>query len=120
MVTTTRSQALAAAMAAPAPTVAELQALILIQTLQAQVANLHAAIPAAPSAGAAADITIADTPQMLNANDLLDYSTKRGSSIHEHGCKALDNKDLAGDFGMTTDQTVVFVKAVFCWTTAMG
>ena len=46
-------------MAAPAPTVADLQALI--QLLQAQVANLQAAIPAAPAAGAA-----------LNADDLLD------------------------------------------------
>jgi hypothetical protein len=68
-------------MAAPVPTVADLQALIL--TLQAQVANLQAAIPAAPAAGAAAAITFADTPQTLNANDLLDYLTKRGSSIYE-------------------------------------
>jgi hypothetical protein len=94
-------------MAAPAPTVADLQALIL--TLQAQVANLQAAIPAAHAAGAAAAVTFADTPQTLNTNDLLDYSTKRGSSIYEQGCKALDNKALAGGFGMTTDQTVVFV-----------
>jgi hypothetical protein len=57
-------------MAAPAPTVADLQALIL--TLQAQVANLQAAIPAASAAGAAAVTTFTDTPQMLNANDLLD------------------------------------------------
>jgi hypothetical protein len=97
-------------MAAPAPTVADLPALIL--TLQAQVANLQVAIPAAPSAGAAAVITFADTPQTLNADDLLDYSTKRGSSIYEQGCKALDNKALAGSFGMTTDQMVVFIKAV--------
>ncbi len=88
-------------MAAPAPTVADLQALI--QTLQAQVANLQAAIPAAPATGAAAVITFADTPQTLNANDLLDYSTKRGSHIYEQGCKALDDKALAGGFGMTTD-----------------
>jgi hypothetical protein len=68
-------------MAAPAPTVADLQALI--QTLQAQVANLQAAIPAAPATGAAAVVTFADTPQMLNTDDLLDYLTKRGSSIYE-------------------------------------
>jgi hypothetical protein len=107
-------------MAAPAPTVADPQALILM--LQAQVANLQAAIPAAPVAGAAAVVTFADTdtPQTLNANDLLDYSTKRGSSIYEQGCKALDDKALAGGFGMTTDQTVVFVKAVSCRATTMG
>jgi hypothetical protein len=104
-------------MAAP-PTVADLQALI--QLLQAQVANLQAAIPAAPAAGAAAVVTFADTPQMFNANDLLDYLTKRGSSIYEQGCKALDNKALVGSFGMTTDQTVVFAEAVSCRTTAMG
>ncbi len=88
-------------MAAPAPTVADLQALILM--LQAQIANLQAAIPAAPTAGAASIVTFAETPQTLNADDLLDYSTKRGSSIYEQGCKALDNKALAGGFGMTTD-----------------
>jgi hypothetical protein len=104
-------------MAAP-PTVADPQALILL--LQAQVANLQAAIPAAPAAGAAAVVTFADTPQMLNADDLLDYSTKRGSSIYEQGCKALDDNALAGGFGMTTDQTVVFVEAVSCQATAMG
>jgi hypothetical protein len=105
-------------MAAPAPSVADLQALI--QTLQAQVAILQAAIPAAPAAGAAAVITFADTPQTLNANDLLDYLTKRGSSIYEQGCKALDDEALAGGFGMTTDQTVVFVEAVSHCATAMG
>jgi hypothetical protein len=105
-------------MAAPASTVANLQALILM--LQGQVANLQAAIPAAPAASAAAVITCTDTPQMLNANDLLDYLTKRCSSIYEQGCKALDDKALAGGFGMTTDQMVVFLEAVSCRATAMG
>jgi hypothetical protein len=105
-------------MAAPAPTVADLQALI--HPLQAQNALLQAAISAALAASAAAVITFADTPQTLNADDLLGYLTKRGSSIYEEGCKALDDKALAGDFGMTTDQTVVFVKAVSCCAIAMG
>ncbi len=105
-------------MAAPAPTVTDLQAVIL--TLQDQVANLQAAIPAAPAAGAAAVVTFADTSQMLNANGLLEYLTKRGSSIYKQGCKALDNKALAGGLGMTTDQTVVFVKAFSRCATAMG
>jgi hypothetical protein len=56
----------------------------------------------------------------LNANDLLDYSVKRGSSIYEQGCKALEDKALSGGFGMTTDQMVVFVKAVSCCAIAMG
>jgi hypothetical protein len=105
-------------MAAPALTVADIQALILM--LQAQVANLQAAIPAAPAASAAAAVTFSDTPLTLNADGLLDYSTKRGSSIYEQGCKALDIKALAGGFRMTTDQTVVFVKAASCRATTMG
>ncbi len=47
---------------AASTTVADLQALILL--LQAQVANLQAAIPAAPAAGAAAVVTFAGTPQI--------------------------------------------------------
>ena len=57
---------------------------------------------------------------MFYTNDLLDYSTKRGSSIYEQGCKALDNKALAGGLGMTTDLRVVFVEAVSRPATAMG
>jgi hypothetical protein len=68
-------------MAAPPPTVHDLQALMLM--LQAQVAALRAATLAAPATGAAAVVTFADTPQTLNANKLLDYSTNRSSSIYE-------------------------------------
>jgi hypothetical protein len=105
-------------MAAPAPTVADLQALI--QTLQAQVATLKAAIPAAPATNTAAVITFAVTPQTMNTNDLLDYLTKRGSSIYEQGYKALNNKALTDGFRMANDQTVVFVEAFSCCATAMG
>ncbi len=89
-------------------------------TLQAQVANFQAAILAAPAAGAAAVATFADTPQTLNVDDLLDYLTKRGSSICEQGCKTLDDKALAGNFGMTTDQMLVFFEAASHRATAMG
>jgi hypothetical protein len=61
-------------MAAPAPTVADLQALI--QALQAQNSLLQPAFSATPATGAAAVITFADTPQTLNADNLLDYSTR--------------------------------------------
>jgi hypothetical protein len=98
--------------------VADLQAII--QTLHAQVVILQVAIPAAPATGAAAVVTFADTPQTLNPDNLLDYLNKRGSSIYEQGCKVLDNRALAGGFGMTTDQMVVFLKAVSCCTIAMG
>ncbi len=93
---------------------------VLIQALQAQNALLQATLSAAPATGAAAVVTFADTPPTLNANDLFDYSTKRGSSIYEQGYKALDDKALAGSSGMTTDQTVVFVKAVSCRAIVMG
>jgi hypothetical protein len=63
-------------MAAPTPSVADLHALILM--LQAQIATLQAATSATPTTCAAAVITFADMPQMLNANDLLDYLSKRG------------------------------------------
>ena len=105
-------------MAAPEPTVADLQAFILM--LQAQVATLQAAILAAPAARAAAVVTFAVTPQTLNTEELLDYLTKGGSSIYEQGYKALDDKALNNGFGMTPDQTVVFVKAFSHCTTAMG
>ncbi len=86
---------------------ADLQALIL--TLQAQVVALQAATSAAPAAGAAAVVTFADMHQTLNANNLIDYLTKRGSSTYEQGCKELDDKALTNGngFGMTTNQMVV-------------
>ncbi len=63
-------------MAAPAPTTAELMAII--TTLQAKIVALQNAAPAAaaaPPAGAAT-LVFANTPQMLGANDLIDYLTK--------------------------------------------
>jgi hypothetical protein len=102
-------------MVAPPPTVADLQALIL--TLQAQVVILQATILASPATAVA---ICAVTPQMLNVKEHLDYLTKRGSSIYEKGCKALDDMALMDSFGMATDQTMVFVKAFSCCTTAMG
>ena len=103
-------------MAAAGPTPAELQALIL--QLQAQVATLTSG--AAAPAGPPAAVVFADTPQSLYADDLIDYSTKRGSSIYEQGCKTLDDKALANGFSMTPDQTVVFVEALTGRATAMG
>jgi hypothetical protein len=63
-------------MAAPAPTTAKLMAII--NTLQVQIVALQNATPAAaaaPPAGAAT-VVFADTPQMLGANDLINYLTK--------------------------------------------
>ncbi len=75
-------------MAARAPTIEELMAII--TTLQGQVATLMAAAAAAPPAPPApvavpapAPVAFADTPNMLEVNDLIDYLTKRGSAIYE-------------------------------------
>ncbi len=68
-------------MAAPAPTTAKLMAIITL--LQAQIValqNMAPAAAAAPLAGAAT-VVFANTPQMLGANDMIDYLTKRGSTI---------------------------------------
>jgi hypothetical protein len=100
---------------AATPTVANLQALI--ASLQAQA---NALLAAASAAAAPTPVVFADMPQTLNSNDLIDYLTKRGSSIYEQGYKALEDKALTNGFGMTPDQTVVFVEALSCCTTTMG
>jgi hypothetical protein len=107
-------------MAAPAPTTAELMAIII--KLQAQIFALQNAAPAAtaaPPAGATT-VVLAVTPQMLGANDLIDYLTKRGSNIFEQGSKPLDDKALTNGFAMTPNQTIIFVKAFHRHATRMG
>jgi hypothetical protein len=107
-------------MAAPAPTTAELMAII--TTLQAQIVALRNAAPAAaaaPPAGAAT-VVFADMPQTLGTNELISYSTKQGSTIFDQGCKPLDDKALTDGFAMTPDQTVIFAKAFHCCATTMG
>ena len=65
-------------MATGTPTPAELQALIL--QLQNQVATLTSGV--APAGPTPATVVFADTPQLLYTDDLIKYSTKRGSSIY--------------------------------------
>jgi hypothetical protein len=48
--------------------------------VNALLQNAAPAAAAAPSSGAA-PVVFADMPQMLGANDLINYSTKRGSAI---------------------------------------
>ena len=107
-------------MAANAPTMEEL--LALVQTLQGQVAALTAAATAAAPAhiAAPAPVAFADTPNVLEVDDLIDYSTKRGSAIYEKGIQALDDKALTDGFSMTQAQTVVFVEALQNKCTQMG
>jgi hypothetical protein len=109
---------------ATTPTIAELQALI--QQLQTQVLALEtAAATAAPTVSAATTaattaVVIADKPQMLGAEDLIDYSSKRGSEIYKQGIAPLDDKSLTDGFNMTANQTVVFSEAFLSRATAMG
>jgi hypothetical protein len=81
--------------------------------------NAAPAAAAAPPAGAAT-VVFADTPQMLGSNDLIDYLTKRGSTIFEQGCKPLNDKALTNGFTMTPDQTIIFVEAFHHRATTMG
>jgi hypothetical protein len=107
-------------MATTAPTIAKL--LAIITQLQAQIVALQNASPAATAAPPAGTATVvfADTPQMLGANDLINYLTKQGSAIFEQGCKALDNKALTNGFAMTPNQTVIFIQAFHRRATTMG
>jgi hypothetical protein len=107
-------------MAAPAPTTAKLMAIITM--LQAQTVALQNAAPAAAAAPPAGTATMvfADTPQTLGANDLINYSTKRGSTIFKQGCKPLNDKALTNGFAMIPDQTVIFVEVFHCHATTMG
>ncbi len=65
-------------------------------------------------------MVFADRPQTLGTNDLIDYSTKRGSTIFEQGCKPLDDKALTNGFAVTPNQTVIFVEAFHRHATTMG
>ncbi len=76
------------------------------------------AATAAPPTGAA-PVVFADMLQTLGADDLIDYSTKRGSGIFEQGYKALDDKALTNGFAMTPNQTIIFVEAFHHCDTAM-
>jgi hypothetical protein len=106
-------------MAAP-PTTAKLMAIItMLQVQIVALQNMAPAATAAPPAGAAT-VVFADMPQTLGANDLINYSTKQGSTIFEQGCKPLNDKALIKDFAMTPDQMVIFVEAFHRRAMTMG
>jgi len=107
-------------MANQAPTVEELQALILM--LQGQVTALQNAAPVAPAAPTAATPTVvfAKMPQTLGVDNLIDYSMKRGKDIYNQGCDALDDKALTNGFNMTPNETVVFIEALERKADSMG
>jgi hypothetical protein len=76
-------------------------------TLTAQVQNLSggaaAGSTAGSGAGAAPLITFAATPAMVHHQDLINYSTKVGTTIYNEGCKKLTT-----EFDMKSSGTVVY------------
>ena len=107
-------------MANQPPPIQELKALI--TRLQAQVTALQNRTPASQAAPAAAttQVVFAKTPQMQGANDLIDYSMKRGKNIYNQGCEALKDKALTNGFNMTPNETVVFSEALKRKANSMG
>ena len=59
-------------------------------------------------------------PNVLEVDDVIDYSTKRGSAIYKKGIQALDDKALTDGFAMTQSQTVVFTETLQNKCTQMG
>ncbi len=59
-------------------------------------------------------------PQTLGIDDLINYLTKRGQLIYNHGCKALEDKALTSGFNMFPNKIVVFVEAFQRHADAMG
>jgi hypothetical protein len=77
------------------------------RTLTAQVQNLPrgaaAGGAAGGGAGAATLVPFAATPAMVNHQDLINYSTKVGTTIYNEGCKK-----LTSEFDIKLSGTVVY------------
>jgi hypothetical protein len=89
----------------------------LVATLQQEIATLRHQQAQQPVAPAANPVVFADTPQMLEVENLIDYGTKRRAEINRQGCAPLDHKY---GFNMTPDQVVTFIEAFQCHCTEMG
>jgi hypothetical protein len=76
-------------------------------TLTAQVQNLSGGAVAGGAArggaGAAPLVTFAETPAMVNHQDLINFSMKVGTTIYNEGCKKLTT-----EFNIKSSGTVVF------------
>jgi hypothetical protein len=68
-------------MAGATPTNAELMAITAMLQVQVDALKAVALVAAAAPPTGTALVVFADTPQMLGANDLIGYFTKRGSAI---------------------------------------
>jgi hypothetical protein len=89
------------------------------RTLTAQVQNLPggaaAGSAAGGGAGAAPLVTFAATPTMVNHEDLINYSTKVGTTIYNEGCKKLTT-----EFDMKSSGTVVYTTKLQAKCVKMG
>jgi hypothetical protein len=76
-------------------------------TLTAQFQNLSGGAAAGGAAkggaGAAPLITFAATPAMVNHQDLINYSTKMGTTIYNEGCEKLTT-----EFDMKSSGTIIY------------
>ena len=88
-------------------------------TLAAQVTNLLGGAAgcgtAGGGAGAAAAVTFAATPAMVNHQDLIDYTMKGRTMIYDEGCKKLTTK-----FDMKASGTVVYTTKLQAKCVKMG
>jgi hypothetical protein len=88
-------------------------------TLMAQVQNLlkgtAAGSTAGGGAGAAPLVTFVATPAMVNHQDLINYSTKVGTTIHNEGCKKLTT-----EFDMKSSGTVIYTTELQAKCVKMG
>jgi hypothetical protein len=104
--------------AANNPTITEIYALG--ATLQQEIAVLRQQQTQQPVAPAANPVVFADTPQMLEVENLINYGTKRGAKIYKQGCAPLDDKSLTDWFNMIPNQVITFIKAFQRHCTEMG
>jgi len=88
-------------------------------TLTAQVQNLPGGAAAGGAAGggagAATLVPFAATPAMVNHQDLINYSTKVGTTIYNEGCKKLTT-----EFDMKSSGTVVYTTELQAKCVKMG
>ena len=96
-----------------APTNAELAQQI--ANLTTVVANLAQAIGAGGAGGAGGAPSFATSPGVADADQLIDYTTKRGASLYEQGTKA-----LATPFDLKSNQVVIFQKELKDRASMMG
>jgi hypothetical protein len=89
------------------------------KTLTAQVQNLPGGTAACGAAGGGAGatplVTFAATPAMVNHQDLINYSTKVGTTIYNEGCKKLTT-----EFDMKSSGTIVYTTELQAKCVKMG